>query len=163
MFPSKIRVSLVVVLAGTLMILAACSKPLSEVEKYRRQGNELLRKRDFDGAIAEYTKAIELDPSDEASYLARAGAKRDMGDWEGAIAEITTLIERNPTNAEAYIVRGIMRTVKRDEEGRMSDLDGAIADFEKALDIDPMNKTAQYHFRTWTEHKRQFSVLYGRE
>lgn len=44
-------------------------------------------KRDWRGAVADYTRAIELDPENEQAYIARAAARKDSGDLAGAKAD----------------------------------------------------------------------------
>ena len=54
------------------------------------------------GAIADYTKAIELDPDYANAYYNRAILKRDLKDYYGAIADYTKAIELNPDYVDAY-------------------------------------------------------------
>jgi len=49
--------------------------------------------RDLDGAIADFTKAIEIKPDYEDAYNARGNAKRSKGDWDGAKADYTKAIQ----------------------------------------------------------------------
>ena len=48
---------------------------------------------DWQGAIADYTKAIEFNPQDADAYFNRAAAKNDLEDHQGAIADYTKAIE----------------------------------------------------------------------
>ena len=43
-------------------------------------------KEDYQGAIADYTKAIRLNPN-AAAYYNRGNVKDDLGDKQGAIAD----------------------------------------------------------------------------
>ena len=45
--------------------------------------------RDLDGAIADCTEAIRLDPKDATAYNNRGFAKYEKGDLDGAIADYT--------------------------------------------------------------------------
>jgi len=86
-----------------------------------------LRKRDDDGAIADFTPAIELDPkAAQIAYRNRALARNLKGDADGAIADYDRAIELDPKNADAYNNRGNIKKSK-------GDLDGAIADFTSAI------------------------------
>src|SRR5213075_2186517 len=55
---------------------------------FRKQQND-----NFDGAIVEYTKAIEADPLFSAAYNNRGDARKQKGDDEGAIADYGKAIE----------------------------------------------------------------------
>ena len=42
---------------------------------------------DYDGAVSDYNRAIELDPDNVSAYNMRAGLKLHIGDLEGAIED----------------------------------------------------------------------------
>jgi tetratricopeptide (TPR) repeat protein len=56
-----------------------------------------LMKYDNAGGIADYDKAIMLDPSDAHSWNNRAIARRDSGDRAGAIADFKKALEIDPS------------------------------------------------------------------
>jgi tetratricopeptide (TPR) repeat protein len=94
-------------------------------------GVEKFHKGDFDGAIADYSKAIELKPDDPLGYYNRGIAKKAKSDDNGAIADYDKAIELNPKHAEAYYNRG---NAKRD---KTNGLDSAVLDFSKAIQLKP--------------------------
>jgi len=98
-------------------------------------GYAKFNKGDWDGAIADYTKAIESNPNDTDAIMGRGAAKRAKGDLDGAIADYSTVIESKPDNADAYVGRGDVNYSKRD-------WDDAIADFTKSIEIKPNNADA---------------------
>ena len=57
---------------------------------------------DLDGAFADYTKAIEIDPRNPIAYSNRGNAREDKGDLDGAIADHKKAIEVDGTFAAAY-------------------------------------------------------------
>lgn len=90
------------------------------------QRGEIRRKQgDLDGAIADYTEAIRLDPADKWPYNRRGFVRLVQGDFDGAIADITEAIRLDPEDAMAYQNRAIARQNK-------GDLDGAVADYNEA-------------------------------
>ena len=80
------------------------------------------------GAIADWTKAIEIDPLFARAYYNLGFAKYNLKDYRGAIADYTKAIEYNPNYAYAYANRGIVLEV-------VGDLTGACADWRKAADF----------------------------
>ncbi|MFM6323752.1 MAG: tetratricopeptide repeat protein [Microcystis panniformis] len=100
---------------------------------------EKYEKGDFQGAIADYSRAIELNPNDYHSYMMRGVIRGNLGDRQGAIADYTKAIEINPTMPYAYINRGAERFF-------LGDIQGAISDYNQAIKIDP-NEAPNYSNR----------------
>jgi tetratricopeptide (TPR) repeat protein len=63
--------------------------------------------RDYDRAIADFTKAIELDPQDPMAYDRRGGAYYRKGDYEQAIVDYNKVRELNPHYANVFFNLGI--------------------------------------------------------
>jgi lipoprotein NlpI len=91
---------------------------------------ERQKRWDLDGAIADYTRSIALDPRNAQAFNNRGEAKRQKGDLDGAIADYTLAIAIDPRHASASYNRGIARK-------RKGDLEGAIADYTQAIAINP--------------------------
>jgi tetratricopeptide (TPR) repeat protein len=98
---------------------------------YREVGND-------DSALADYSKAIELDASNANFYVNRANLLKARGDVDGAIRDYNKAIELNPEHANAYVNRGVAYNDKQDREK-------AIADFTKAIEVDPNQIQAYYN------------------
>lgn len=56
-----------------------------EADKEKDLGNSFYKKKDFDGAIQHYDKAIELFPSDLTYYTNKAAVYFEMKDYEKCI------------------------------------------------------------------------------
>jgi len=102
------------------------------------RGIEKGKKGDLNGAIADFNRAIELDPKDDAAYYNRAQAKWLKKDAAGAIADYTRAIELGSTNPAAYNNRGNARAENNDG-------DGAIADYTRAIELKPDYARAYYN------------------
>ena len=89
-----------------------------------------LEKKDFEGAISDFTKYILENPNIAATYVNRAIAKAKLGDLYGAIGDNTKAIEISPNYADAYYNRG-------DYKKELGDYKGAVADFTKVTEINP--------------------------
>jgi len=95
---------------------------------YRGKGH--YEKRQYDRAIADYTKAIELNPKFADAYNFRGIAYRKIGQYDRAIADHTKMIELVPEFAGGYINRGSVFVSK-------GEYDRAISDFSKAIELKP--------------------------
>jgi tetratricopeptide (TPR) repeat protein len=102
------------------------------------RGIEKGKSGDLDGAIADFNRAIELNPKDDAPYYNRAQAKGLKKDTAGAIADYTRAIELGSTNPAAYNNRGNARAENNDR-------DGAIADYTRAIELKPNYARAYYN------------------
>jgi tetratricopeptide (TPR) repeat protein len=113
-------------------INSSAQKEQDEANNYLSRGRSHLNSGNNKAAIADFTKAIELDLNYTPAYLAtayfnRGIAKRISGDIKGSKADFTKAIELDPMpkDAEAYCNRGTAKSAIRDNEG-------AISDFKKA-------------------------------
>jgi tetratricopeptide (TPR) repeat protein len=102
------------------------------------RGIEKAKNGDLDGAIADFNRAAELNPKDDAPYYNRAQAKRLKNDTAGTIADYTKAIELGSTNPAAYNNRGNARAENKDR-------DGAIADYTRAIELKPDYARAYYN------------------
>jgi len=59
-------------------------------------GAALGGKGDWDGAIAEYQKALDLNPKNDAAHANLAAALGNKGDADGAIAEYRKALSPEP-------------------------------------------------------------------
>jgi tetratricopeptide (TPR) repeat protein len=87
-----------------------------------------IKKHKHDRAIADYTKAIEIDLKSAWAYNARAWAYFKAGKAVQGLPDAEKSLELRPNDAETLDTRGsIFETLGRKEE--------AIADFRTALRI----------------------------
>ena len=79
--------------------------------------------------MADYNKAIELNPKFTIAYINRGVTKCKLNDLEGGKAEFTKAIETDSTVSLAYYNRAVT-------EGRLKDYKNARIDFKKAALLD---------------------------
>jgi Tfp pilus assembly protein PilF len=90
---------------------------------------------DVDGAIADYTEAIRLEPRAAEVYHHRGGAWMSKGDNDRAIADVTEALRLAPKSVETLHLRGALWF-------NQGDFDKTIADLDRAIDLDPTNATS---------------------
>src|ERR1700712_3490008 len=75
-------------------------------DTYVQAGNQKAGQKDYKGAIADFTKAIQLDGGRKATaYFYRANAYSNINDNAAAIQDYNKAIELEPANATAYFYR----------------------------------------------------------
>ena len=84
---------------------------------------EKSQKGDYPGAIADYNRALVINPQFEEIYFRRGIARSLTKDWQGAEADYTRAIEINPQHPEAYLHRGSIRNALSNWQGAKSDFD----------------------------------------
>ncbi len=95
-------------------------------KEYFQSGYDKAENGDYYGAIADFTKAIELKPNNASTYYNRGLAKAKLEDYKAAIADYTKAIEFDPNDAMAYNYRAIAK--------ELSGIDGC-ADARKAKEL----------------------------
>lgn len=77
----------------------------AKAEECRQRGNEYVSTKEYDKAIAAYSEAIELNPSQARAYwLNRAIAYRLAENWEAAANDAGIAVEIDPTNVKTHYI-----------------------------------------------------------
>jgi membrane associated rhomboid family serine protease/Tfp pilus assembly protein PilF len=134
-------VSAAVLVLAAAVVLVPLFRHSADTTAYIVHGALEMQTGDFDGAIADLSRAIELDPKRPEAYLARGAAKAGKRDVDAAIADYSLALEVDPKSFRAYTVRGEARGAKGDSQG-------AIADLSRAIEINPRAQEA-YNDLAW--------------
>ncbi|MDR3668666.1 MAG: tetratricopeptide repeat protein [Ignavibacteriaceae bacterium] len=125
---------LVAILAG---IIAPSNSVSDKAQEFFKSGESKYDTQDYQGAIEEYNKALEIEPKYVRAYVSLGLTKDKLSDYRGAIQEYNNAIELNPKLAEVYAGRGAVKT-------QLNDYSGAIQDYSKAVEIKPSYVEAYY-------------------
>jgi len=98
---------------------------------YRYRGSTYGKFGDFDKAIADYSKAMELDPQNADFVYGHGVFYYRKDDYENAIRDFSKAIELNPRKLSAYYNRGTSYY-------RMGNDEAAYADFMKVIELRPV-------------------------
>jgi len=147
-----LRLLVLMTLSMTLAPGAFGASNEKKAKQFADRGHDKVIKGDFDGAIADYTRAIQLEPDCEACYANRGDAKREKKDFDGAIADCTEAIRRWAEASQGYsvdpsanqhaldraAVYEVLAYANRGlaKEGK-EDWDGAIADLTRVCELMP--------------------------
>lgn len=133
-----------------VLVSAVALKAQSTATDFNTRGSHAFQQHDLDGAIANFSKAIEADPQYAVAYSNRGNAKRAKGDLDGSLADFDKAIELKPDFASAYNNRGLTKRFK-------GDFDGSVADFTKAIELDPKHKIGAINLANARKHKVPFA------
>ena len=75
---------------------------------FHDRGNRYSRGGSYEMAIADYSKAIEIDPGFAEAHYDRGFSFYEMGRYEEAIADLTRAIELNPNDGRYYGQRSLV-------------------------------------------------------
>ncbi len=98
------------------------------------------QKKDLDAALADFNRAIQLDPKHVEGYDYRADVWTDKGELDRAIADHDMAIRIDPTYAAAYYTRGRVYETK-------GQIDRAVADYNAALSAPARDRTGEWAHR----------------
>lgn len=92
----------------SLLILSIFKGDLfaQSAETFLQTGQNKMRSKDINGALADFTTAINMNPKYELAYVNRGLCRMAQGKWELAIPDCKKAIELNPNQAVAYFILG---------------------------------------------------------
>jgi len=133
---------------------------LSLFNSGKHKYNEL---KDYEGALSDYNKSIEINPNYSDTYYNRGILKKVLKDYQGALDDYNKAIELDP-ESRAYRYRGGIKQILNDYQGalddytidiekfsnnwvgynnrgqlkfELKDYQGALEDFNKSIKINP--------------------------
>ena len=162
---SQIRPSLGLFLCGAILLCGACGlSPQAAKQKYVTQGNEYMKAGKYPEAVIEFRNALQKDQRDGAVRENLAEALMRKGDVADALGEYVRAADLRPDDVALQVKVGnfLLLTGRFDDakaradkalakDGRsvdalildatalagLKDLDGAVAQVEEAIRIDP--------------------------
>jgi len=107
---------------------------------------EIIRREDPLKASIEFKKAIEKNPAHIAAYIGLADSYRQLKLYDDAAAILETLKKNKPDDPRPYIYLGsIYFNNKPDTKRRKYFINLSIANYEKAIKLDPENADLYFH------------------
>jgi tetratricopeptide (TPR) repeat protein/serine/threonine protein kinase len=84
----------------------------------------------YDQAVADLSRALELDPNDDFSWSHRAIVWNKLGQHEKALADDSRAVALNPKDAMHWSNRGL-------DQGSLGHAEKALVDYNEAIKLDP--------------------------
>lgn len=93
------------------------------------------RNKQYDLALSDGNRGVELSPRDPQAYVNRAAAYIGLTDYQRAITDLNRAIQLNPGHSNAFVNRAYAHQ-------KLGERDRAIADYRRALEINPNERYA---------------------
>ncbi|HEX7901912.1 MAG TPA: protein kinase [Planctomycetota bacterium] len=107
-----------------------------DADAYLWRGIVNLRRRQYEAAFADSTRALQLDATLTWAYRNRARAHRYRGDVDAALEDLSKALALAPEAYLTYVERAYLRNVYR------GDLEGALSDADRAVQLAPASAYA---------------------
>jgi Flp pilus assembly protein TadD len=123
----------IIIATASLLCLAAShvglgkpAKPAAGEASHMQRGIELAQQKNFEGAVAEFTKAIAANPKDPRGYTNRGTAYRagNPPRLPEAFADFSKAIEVAPKDEVAYRERGMTAVMQNQFDAALPDFEG---------------------------------------
>jgi tetratricopeptide (TPR) repeat protein len=105
---------------------------------YSNRGVAKRKLGQYQSAILDFDKAIQLDPSAALAYNSRGNAKMDLGQYQSAILDFDKAIQLKPDYLNAYDMRGYAKF-------NLKQYQAAILDYDKVIQLKPDYADAYYN------------------
>lgn len=105
-------------------------------DEYKAQGNKFFAAKQFDSAIEQFTKAIEVSEPNHVLYSNRSACHASLKNFKTALDDATKCVEINPTWAKGYNRVGAAQF-------GLGNYDDAKKAYKQALELEPTNAMAQ--------------------
>ena len=119
------------VLLSVLLLFAAVANG-QNYKKFYRAGNDFMKMGKYQDAVAQFTKAIEVEPSEADLYIARGNAYEILGDIKSAYTDYEKANGFSPRDTETLIKLGII-------SNRMDNYRQALGYLNRAAKIEKRN------------------------
>ncbi len=119
-------------------VAAAPAQPAPDLTDFQKSAREHIIKGEFDLAVADYTKVIELNPKNADAYLNRGLALYNQKKFQLSIIDYDKAAELNAENSAVYFNRG-------NSYEKLGDNQKAVGNYQAAIKLDATNEPAKIY------------------
>ena len=112
----------------SLVVAQSKKKNPAQASKYAKRGSSKAKKKDYRGALSDYKKAYQLNPT--ANYKKRVQQLTSLSKKSGSSSSNKKPTKKQASQAASYAKRG-------NSKARKKDYAGALKDFQRAYKLNP--------------------------
>jgi tetratricopeptide (TPR) repeat protein/predicted aspartyl protease len=112
----------------------AANEP-ADAAAWARRGTAFAGRRDYDGALADLTRACELEPTNPEYFFERGQIYLQKGDLQSALTDLNRVLELKPDHVPALMSRADLRINAKDLADARADLDAIDKIAAKQADV----------------------------
>jgi tetratricopeptide (TPR) repeat protein len=135
-----------------VLVLASCHR--NSESYFFKNGNAKMQLGNYVGAIADFRKAVEINPGNDKAYYLKALCESMLKRPQEALADYNKVTQLNPRFPDAYLNRAFY--VKE----KLGDLRGAIEDYNRYIDLSK-DKNVAFAYNNRGYVKLQLNDLAG--
>jgi Flp pilus assembly protein TadD len=129
--------------------LAACGSTTptersSSAEDHFVQGNEFSQAGEFEKAVEEYKKVLELEPQDIDALSNLGVAYYNLAQLDEAIEQYSKALELAPRDADIHSNLAAAHVQKYQENGAQEQLESALDQYTEAVELNPSLPEAHF-------------------
>jgi serine/threonine-protein kinase len=148
--------------AAVLVSTGRSDEPMSAAAYYQRGMDHEQHKR-FKEALADYSKAIELNPKLRDAYFSRSSIysghpPQDKRDYKKAVADLTKVLEIAPKDYAARFNRALCHEILKEYDRAIAEYSEVITgktDFSRTVDGEDKSLAHTHHYRGRVYHWRK--------
>jgi tetratricopeptide (TPR) repeat protein len=119
---NRLSKSMMVISIIIFPALFSCATTQQKAAAYNSRGITYVAKGQYDQAISDFNKAIEIDSRIAAFYFNRGIVYLKKGQFDEAISDFSKTIEIDPRDGEAYYNRGRSHYLKKEYDKSWKDI-----------------------------------------
>ena len=113
---------------STVLVAQSKKAKASQASKYAKRGSSKAKKKDYRGALSDYKKAYQINPT--SNYKKRVQQLTSLAKKQGGKSAAKKPSKKQAAQATAYSKRGASKAKKKDYAG-------ALKDYQRAVKLNP--------------------------
>lgn len=117
------------------VVMSADEAENKNIDRYLKRGISRVDRQDYDGALADFSKVIELDPQNSEAYRQRAYLYQNQSKYAEANADYDKALELAPGSGEVLSDRGYCRYLQANYTDALQDLNQAVEKLPEVANV----------------------------